>query len=64
MTCGTYGRQERRIQGFGGRPEGKRQTGRPRCRWEDNIKLNVQEGGWGAWTGLIGLRAGTGGGLL
>jgi hypothetical protein len=26
------------MQGFGGKPEGKRLVGRPRCRWEDNIK--------------------------
>jgi hypothetical protein len=26
-----------------GRPEGKRQLGRPRRRWEDNIKMNLRE---------------------
>jgi hypothetical protein len=26
-----------------GRPEGKRPLGRPRRRWEDNIKLNLRE---------------------
>jgi hypothetical protein len=30
-----------------GRPEGRRPLGRPRRRWEDNIKLNLQEVGWG-----------------
>jgi hypothetical protein len=25
------------------RPEGKRSFGRPRCRWEDNIKMDLQE---------------------
>jgi hypothetical protein len=30
-----------------GRPEGRRPTGRPRRRWEDNIKMNLQEVGWG-----------------
>jgi hypothetical protein len=29
-----------------------------------NIKMDLQEVGWGAWTGLIWLRIGTGGGLL
>ena len=30
-----------------GKPEGKRQLGRPRRRWEDNIKLDLQEVGCG-----------------
>jgi hypothetical protein len=36
-----------------GRPEGKRPFGRPRHRWENIIKMNLQELGWKAWTGLI-----------
>jgi hypothetical protein len=28
-----------------GKPEGKRLPGTPRCRWEDNIKMNLQEVG-------------------
>jgi hypothetical protein len=28
-----------------GKPEGKRPLGRPRRRWEDNIKTNLQEEG-------------------
>jgi hypothetical protein len=28
-----------------GRPEGKRQLGRPRRRWEDNIKMDLRETG-------------------
>jgi hypothetical protein len=47
-----------------GRPEGRIPLGRPRRRWEDNIKMYLQEVGWGAWTGLIWLRIGTGGGLF
>jgi hypothetical protein len=27
--------------------EGKRPNGRPRCRWEDNIKMDLQEVRWG-----------------
>ena len=30
-----------------GKPEGKRLLGRPRRRWEDNIKMNLQELGCG-----------------
>jgi transposase len=26
-----------------GRPEGKRPLGRPRCRWEDNIKMGLTQ---------------------
>ena len=40
-TCSAYGGKERRIQGSGGgEPEGKRQLGRSRRRWEDNIKMD------------------------
>ena len=41
-----------------GKREGKRPLGRPRHRWEDNIKIDR------AWTGSIWLRIGTGGGHL
>jgi len=47
-------REERCIQGFGG--ISLRPIGRPRRRWEDNIKTDLQEVGWRAWTGLIWLR--------
>ena len=30
-----------------GKPEGKRLLGRPRRRWDDNIKMNLQEVGCG-----------------
>ena len=37
-----------------GKPEGKRPLGRPRRRWEDNIKMDLQEvgGGRGDWREL------------
>ena len=37
-----------------GKPEGKRPLGRPRRRWEDNIKMNLQEvgGDRGDWMEL------------
>jgi hypothetical protein len=31
-----------------GKPEGRRPLGRPRHRWEDNIKMDLREAGWGA----------------
>ena len=30
-----------------GKPEGKRPLEKPRRKWEDNIKLNLREVGWG-----------------
>jgi hypothetical protein len=47
-----------------GKSEGETPVGRPRLRWEDNIKMDLQEVGWGSWTGLIWLRIWTGGWLL
>jgi len=41
-----YGGEERRIRILVGKPEVKRQLGRPRCRREDNIKMDLQEVGW------------------
>jgi hypothetical protein len=29
-----------------GKPEGKRPLGRSRCRWEDNIRMDLREIGW------------------
>jgi len=46
------------------RPDGKRPRGRPRRRWGDNIKMYLKAVEWRAWSGLIWLRTGTGGGLL
>jgi hypothetical protein len=34
-----------------GKSEGKRPFVRRRLRWEDNIKMDLQEVGFGAWTG-------------
>jgi len=30
-----------------GKTEGKRPLGRPSCRWEGNIKMDLQDVGWG-----------------
>jgi hypothetical protein len=37
-----------------GKPEGKRPLGKARCRWVDNIKIDLREVGLGAmdWTDL------------
>jgi hypothetical protein len=50
------------------KPERKRPLGRPRHRWEDGIRMNLRETGWGwgggVWIGFDWLRIGTGGELL
>jgi hypothetical protein len=41
-----------------GKPEGRRPLGRPRHMWVDNIKLDLEEIGWGGvdWIGLAQYR--------
>ena len=46
------------------KPEGKRPLGRPTRRWEDNIRVDLQEVDVGAWNGSSWIRLGTGGGNL
>jgi hypothetical protein len=47
-----------------GKPEGKRPLGRSRRKWEDNIKMNLREIGWGGMDWLTWLRIETSGRLL
>jgi hypothetical protein len=47
-----------------GKPEGNRPLRRPRHRWEDNIKMDLREIGFGVQTEFIWLRIGTSGRLL
>jgi len=47
-----------------GKHEGKRPLGRPRRRWEDNVKMDLQKVGGSCGTGWSWLRIGTGGGRL
>ena len=47
-----------------GKPERKIPLERPRHKWEDNIKMDLQEVGCGVWTGSSWLSIGTGGGNL
>ena len=53
VVLGTYGGGERCAQ-RSGKPEGNRPLGRPRRRWEDNIKMDLQEvgGSCGDWVEL------------
>jgi hypothetical protein len=67
--AGHVARMGKRRGAYGalvGKPEGRRPLGRPRRRWEDNIKMDPREVGLGggAWTGSMWLRIGTGGEFL
>jgi hypothetical protein len=42
-TCGTHGEGRGIYRVLVGRPEGKKPLGRPRCRGEDNIKMDLRE---------------------
>ena len=42
-ACSTYVVEERLYRVLVGKSEGKRPLGRPKCRWEDNIKLDLQD---------------------
>jgi len=46
-ACSMYGGEESCIQVLVGKPEGQTLLGRPRRRWEDNIKMDLQEVGCG-----------------
>jgi hypothetical protein len=57
--------EERKVyKDLVGKPEGTRPHGRPRRRWEDGIRMDLREIGWGGWTGFDWLRIGTDGWLL
>jgi hypothetical protein len=42
-ACSTYGERRSVYRVLVGKPEGRNTLGRPRCRWEDNIKMDLQE---------------------
>ena len=53
-ACGAYGGGRGVQRVLVGKHEGKRPLGRPRRRWEDNIKMDLQEvgGSCGDWMEL------------
>jgi len=52
-ACGAYGEGRGVHRVLEGKPEGKRPLGKPRRRWEDNIKMDLREaGGGGDWLDL------------
>ena len=46
-ACSTYGERRGAYRVLVGKPEGKRPLRRPRRRWGDNIKMDLQEVGCG-----------------
>ena len=46
-ACSAYGERRCVYRVLVGKPEGKRPLGRPRRRWEENIKMDLQEVGCG-----------------
>ena len=46
-ACSTYGGERGAYRVLVGKYEGRRALGRPRLRWEDNIKMDLQEVGCG-----------------
>jgi len=62
-VCSTYGERRGVYRVLVGKPEGNRPLVRPRSRWKDNIKMDLQEVGCGS-RGSSWLRIGTGGGHL
>jgi len=46
--CSAYGGEGGVYRLLVGKPEGRRPLGRPRHRWEDNIKMDLQEVGCGS----------------
>jgi len=53
-ACSAYGRGEGVYRVLVRKTEGRRPLGRPRCRWVDNIRMDLQEMGCGYmdWIGL------------
>jgi hypothetical protein len=46
-ACSAHGEMRNAYKSLVGKIEGKRPLGRPRRRWEDNIKIRIREIGFG-----------------
>jgi hypothetical protein len=42
-SCSTNGEKRNACRTLVGKPEGKRQLGRPRCRWVDNTEMDLRK---------------------
>jgi hypothetical protein len=47
-TCGKHERGEKIYRVLVRKPEGKKPLGRPRRRWEDGIRMDLRDIGWGS----------------
>jgi hypothetical protein len=45
-ACSTNGEKRNEYRFLVGKPEGKRPLGRPRHKWEDDIKMDLRETEW------------------
>jgi hypothetical protein len=54
-ACSTNGEKRNAYRILLGMSEGKRPLGRPRCRWVDNINIDLRETGWDGmdWFDLV-----------
>ena len=46
-ACRTYRERRHEYRGLVRKPEEKRPLGKPRRKWEHNIKMDLREVGWG-----------------
>ena len=58
------GKRKGKYRVLVGTPEGKKPFGKARCRWENYIKMDLQEVEWGTSIGFIWLTIGTSGGVF
>jgi hypothetical protein len=63
-ACSADGEERGVFRFLVRKPDGWRPLRRPRRRWKDNIRMDLQEVEYGVWNGLSWLRIETGGGHL
>jgi hypothetical protein len=54
-SCSTHGRDQKCVEIFVEKSEGKRSLGRPRHKWKNNIRMDLREIEWGVmnWIHLV-----------
>jgi hypothetical protein len=51
-ACSVDGKERGVYRGLVWKAEGKGLMGKPRCRWEDNIRIDLRDVGYGVWTAM------------